>query len=56
MIGKMFNRIQVSNSYFNLYFIVISVIYSTNSFTQSLKSSPIILFITIDDLKPELGC
>ena len=56
MVKKAIRRVQVTHSFFILYFMVTVIITSTSVFAQNLKKSPNVLFIAVDDLKPILGC
>ena len=56
MIKRAIVNIQLTHSFFILYFCMTLFVTATNTFAQNLKKSPNVLFIAIDDLKPILGC
>jgi len=56
MIKKLLKRVQVTHSFFIMYFMVMVLLTSANTFAQNVKKSHNVLFIAVDDLKPILGC
>jgi iduronate 2-sulfatase len=56
MIKRTLINIQLTHSFFILYFCMTMFITAANTFAQNLKKSPNILFIAVDDMKPILGC
>ena len=56
MIKKVLGKVQLTHSFFILYFMTTVIITSVNTFAQTVKKSPNVLFIAIDDFKPIVGC